>query len=191
MRQLLITITLALAVALSASARTAAPPDLSGTWILNSAKSKLVKGNHVQSETLVIVYSGVNIQFHYNAVPGGKAWTTTYTVDGKEHVIKKLDDDFGTPLLDHPNHHPPPCYSDLSPQKVYTKANWKKSELTVELHSRWQSASAVYCPGENDSLLSGDRWSLSSDGRTLTRTSEAVQTASGQYPKQIFVYDKQ
>lgn len=183
-------ISLAIGLATLAFAQNPPNPDLSGGWTLNLAKSKLVKGNHLQSETLVIIYSGANIQFRYHAAPGGKDWRMTYTVDGKQHVIENLNDDNGVPLAYYGHPLPPPCYSEVSPQQIYTKANWKKSELTVELHSRSLSASGGSCPGENDSLLSGDRWSVSPDGRVLTRIAEGVHASNADYPKQIFVYDK-
>jgi hypothetical protein len=196
MRQLLITVTLALAVVFAALAQNPPGPDLSGTWILNSASSKLMTGNHIQTETLVIAYTGADIQFHFHAVPSGKDWTMTYTLDGKEHATKTLDGNYGftyrgVPVANRGNPLPSPCSSEVPPQQLYTKANWHKSELSVQLRSRSLSGAGGICGGEDDHLLSGDRWSLSPDGRVLSRISEAVQTTETRYPKQVLVYDKQ
>jgi hypothetical protein len=187
-----VTISLVVGFAALAFAQKAAIPDLSGAWTLDPAKSKLVNGNHIQSETVAIASSGANIQFRYHAVPGGKDWTMSYTIDGKEHVIKKPEDDDAvlSPYFGHPL--PPPCYSGVPAQQIYTKASWHKSELTVELRSRWLSgAGGIGCPGENDFLLSGDRWRVSPDGRVLTRIAERVHTSNADYPMQVFVYHKQ
>jgi hypothetical protein len=174
---------LAILLAASARAQNPTPPDLSGTWTLNLSKSKPAKGNHIQSQVLVITYSGANIQFQYTN-PGGTDVTMTYTADGKEHIIKQLHNYYAAPVA-------PEC--KMPPQEIYTKAQWKKSLLTVEMHLSLPAPCypATDCPCQNDSTMSADRWNLSSDGRTLTRTSEAVQTANGEHPKQIFVYDKQ
>ena len=51
MKHLLLTIALGAALCGTAFAQTAAAPDLSGTWKLNLAKSKVDKHNKVTSET--------------------------------------------------------------------------------------------------------------------------------------------
>jgi hypothetical protein len=83
-----VAISLAIGLATLALAQNSATPDLSGSWTLNVAKSNLAKGSHIQSETLVIAYSGANIQFQYTDL-GGTDVTMTHTVDGEEHVIKQ------------------------------------------------------------------------------------------------------
>ncbi|MGA7556769.1 MAG: hypothetical protein WBW54_23710 [Candidatus Acidiferrales bacterium] len=88
MRQLLITITLVLVVMFSALAQTAAAPDFSGTWVLNSGKSTLAKDNTTKSETIVINYKKSAIVFHYKT--DGKKSTDTYTPDGQKRVTENL-----------------------------------------------------------------------------------------------------
>ncbi len=51
MRSLLPAILSLLALVSPAIAQNSAPPDLSGTWVLNPAKSKLGKHNTISSET--------------------------------------------------------------------------------------------------------------------------------------------
>jgi hypothetical protein len=65
MRQLLIAITLVLAMAFSTLAQTPAPPDFSGTWVLNAAKSTLPKESTIKSQTIVIDNKKSSIVFHY------------------------------------------------------------------------------------------------------------------------------
>ena len=76
-RQSLITISLALAVAFSALAQNPATPDLSGTWVLNTVKSKISKHVTIGAETIVVTCTNSTIQFDI-------------TSDGKEHVVKEL-----------------------------------------------------------------------------------------------------
>ncbi len=87
MRQLLVTITLVLAVVFSALAQTTAP-DLSGTWILNAAKSTLPKGSTLKSESIVINNKKSAIVFQYKT--DGKKSTETYTPDGKKRSSGQL-----------------------------------------------------------------------------------------------------
>lgn len=112
-------ISLAIGLATLAFAQNPPNPDLSGGWTLNLAKSKLVKGNHLQSETLVIIYSGANIQFRYHAAPGGKDWRMTYTVDGKQHVIENLNDDNGVPLAYYGHPLPAMLFGSVAPTDIH------------------------------------------------------------------------
>jgi len=88
MRKLLMRITFVLAVAFSALAQTAAAPDFSGTWVLNIAKSTLLKDSTIKSETIVIDNKKLAIVFHYKT--DGKKSTETYTPDGKKRVTKDV-----------------------------------------------------------------------------------------------------
>jgi hypothetical protein len=155
-RPALVTITLALAVTFSALAQKPVSPDLSGTWVLNLGKSKLSKRVTIGSETIVITCPNSTIQFHFTT--DGKESTETYTPDGKDHIVK-----------------------EFSGGQLFSKAQWKKSVLVTESGSRLvmpNSAADGYQP-----IQDRERWTLSSDGRVLTREIED--------PKQVFVYDKQ
>ena len=86
MRQLLITITLVLAVTFSSLAQTTtAPPDFSGTWVLNAAKSTLAKDSTIKSETIVVAYKKSTIVFDYKT--DGKKSKETYTPDGQKRGL--------------------------------------------------------------------------------------------------------
>jgi hypothetical protein len=87
MHRLLLTLALGAAVCSIAPAQTAATPDLSGTWKLNLAKSKLDKHNKIKSQTITITIttSGDTIQFHYATDP--KDLLYTYVSDGKERPL--------------------------------------------------------------------------------------------------------
>jgi len=135
--------------------QTAAPPDLSGTWVFNAAKSKLAKTVVLQSETLVIKCAGNSI--HVAIAWDGKESTEMYVVDGKEHT-------------------------DLNVQgggQLYSKAQWKKSTLITETGGRVRGIDG----GDFEIMHDKVQWTLSADGRTLTREFDD--------PKQTFVYDKQ
>lgn len=141
MRRLLITITLALAVAFAAQAQNPAPPDLSGTWVFNAAKSKLSKHATIRKETLVIKCAGNSI--HIATASDGKESTEMYVVDGKEHV-------------------------DLNVQgggQWYSKAQWKKSVLITEFAGRVKGIDG----GDFEIMHVKVRWIVSPDGRVLTR----------------------
>jgi hypothetical protein len=88
MRQLLIAITLVLAMAFSTLAQTPAPPDFSGTWVLNAAKSTLPKESTIKSQTIVIDNKKSSIVFHYKT--DGKKSSESYTPDGKKRASGQL-----------------------------------------------------------------------------------------------------
>jgi hypothetical protein len=172
--------------AASATARAVTPVDLSGRWVLNLAKSKLAKSTHLRGQTVVIRYLGNDIAFNFIDDPPKKS-AMTFTPDGKEHV-----------LLDRPINTEPTglqaCFRDLPHQRVYSKARWEKSGITVEMH--YSEPGGCYpprndtCPCENDSMHSNS-WKLSPDGHTLTRRSQDPPDVRGNYETQIFVYSKQ
>lgn len=87
MRHILVTITLVLAVMFSALAQTA-PPDFSGTWVLNAANSTLPKDSTIKSQTIVIDNKKSAIVFRYKT--DGKKLTETYTPDGKKRASGQL-----------------------------------------------------------------------------------------------------
>jgi len=112
--RLFVVITLGFALAVSLRAQDSATPNLSGTWVLNLQKSKLAKGNHIRSRTVVITSSTSTIVAHFTASENNTDESTeTYITDGKEHVI-------GTPI---------------NAEEV-SKAYWEKSTLVVDVFIR-------------------------------------------------------
>ena len=85
MKRLLLILALGTAFGSFVFAQTASTPDLSGTWKLNLAKSKVSKKNANRSEFITITTSGDMIQFHYAADPKDRMYT--YTPDGKQHPL--------------------------------------------------------------------------------------------------------
>lgn len=65
----------------AASAKQSPPPDLTGTWVLDLSKSKPDSRLKIASETLVVTYSGQQVQLSY--LTNGLPRTRTYIVDGK------------------------------------------------------------------------------------------------------------
>jgi hypothetical protein len=152
MHRLLLSIALGAALCNIALAQTAAHPDLSGTWKLNLAKSKLDKHNKVKSQAITITTSGDTIQFHYATDPKDRLYT--YIADGKERPVgiwTENDDYRGV------------------------KATWENSVLVIE--------EIIRIPGQAP-IHSIDRWSLSSDGKTLLLDPDSNGKLS-------YVYDKQ
>ena len=149
MRNFLLIFLLALTAADAAPAKPDAPPDISGTWILNVNQSKLPKGDPTHSETIVIACSGSQIAMRDNV--DGKRSTTMYYLDGKEHPFAEVEGG-----------------EDLR------KAHWKKNILVIETVARVKAQNSAL----NGSALwrLQDRWSLSADGRVLTEKSEGFDT---------------
>ena len=84
MHRLLLSIALGATLCSIAAAQTATTPDLSGTWKLNLAKSKLDK-HTVASETITITSKDATIEFHYTT--DGKEHAHAYIADGKERQL--------------------------------------------------------------------------------------------------------
>jgi hypothetical protein len=147
MHRLLLTFALGSALASSAPAQTAPTPDLSGTWKLNLAKSKLDKHNEIKSETITITSKDATIEFHYST--NGKERTETYTPDGKERAT-----------------------AEVKGGENVAKATWKKSVLVIE-HAGYLKVSGSLSSLNNSEIYHfTDRWTLSSDGHTLKQDSE-------------------
>jgi hypothetical protein len=141
--------------AVPALAQKTAPPDLSGTWVFNPAESTLPKSAAPDPETLVITCAGERIEIAASAA--GKQRLTTWTTNGKEYTRNPSDN-----------------------TEIYASARWKKGVLFIESGVR-----ALIGGGTDrfDLAKERERWSLSADGRTLTREFEGA--------KQSFVYNKQ
>ena len=151
MHRLLLSIALGAALCSSAPAQTATTPDLSGTWKLNLAKSKLDKHNKIKSQTITITTSGDTIQFHDSADAKDRLYT--FIPDGKERP-------FG-------------IWTENNDSVV--KARWENSVLVIETTIRAHGQVLIH---------SLDRWSLSSDGKTLLLDPDSNGKLSCVYEKQ-------
>ena len=89
------------------SRKTTAPPDFSGTWVLNAAKGTIPKDSTIKSQTIVIDNKKSAIVFHYKT--DGKKLTETYTPDGKKHVSL-----------------------NMSSGQLTSSASWRDSVLVIE-----------------------------------------------------------
>lgn len=145
MRQLLITIALFLAVICSECAKASAVPDLSGTWVLNVAKSTLPKDSTIKSQTIIIDNKKSAIAFHYKT--DGKKSTETYTPDGKKRVSL-----------------------NMSSGQLTSSANWKDSVLVIESTLDIKVPNATVVVTGLKPVV--DTWTLSADGRTLTHDAD-------------------
>ena len=141
MRHLLATITLVLAVIFSALAQTTAPPDFSGTWVLNAAKSTLPKDSAIKSQTIVIENKKSAIVFHYKT--DGKKSTETYTPDGKKRVSV-----------------------NTSSGQLTSSASWHDSVLVIESTLDIKIPNATVAVTGLKPVI--DTWRLATDGRTVT-----------------------
>lgn len=139
------------------SAQETSNPDLSGTWKLNLQKSRLLKTSQIHSEILVIKCSGLSIEMSYTT--DGKESKHSYVADGKERTLQEVQGG-----------------------EVVTKARWKKAVLIVETEARLKMPDQPNFNGTSV-IHTKDRWTLSSDGRSLS-----VELDD---PKTILVYDKQ
>ena len=144
MHHLLLTIALGTALYSTAPAQTAATPDLSGTWKLNLAKSKLDKHNTIASETIRITSKHATIEFHYTT--DGKEHTHAYIADGKERRLAEVQGGY-----------------------IVQKATWKKSVLVIDQSGRSDPSPGF---GGAELWLTGERWTRSADGLSLKLDSE-------------------
>jgi len=135
-----------------------APPDLSGTWVINPTKNQPPM-DVADTEVIVVTCAAQRIQFHFTT--NGKASEQTYTVDGNEHSQVQ---------------NAPVAY------RGYSKAKWEGSILVTEMRVQMEDD-----PGRKEPFVHfTERWSLSSNGRVLTRTIDGPDPN-----KRILVYDKQ
>jgi hypothetical protein len=166
MKRLLLSIALSAAFSSPAPAQTAATPDLSGTWKLNLAKSKLPKKLPTKAETIRITTDGDAIQFHFSGDPKNRVYTfvpdgkvrTVYLVEGKRRLGWGED-----------------------PVEL-VKARWEKSFLVIE----YDVKSGLDPADPVDSMAPWPAslyWSVSIDGKTLTEKYDGSNW--------IRVYDKQ
>jgi hypothetical protein len=168
MRRVLLTFTLLVASAGLTLAQNPGPPDFSGTWVLNVAKSKPnLKGF---SDTIVITVSGSNVTMRHTT--NGKEWAHTYVTDGTEHVL---------------------ITKGVERKGNVDKAYWKKSTLIAEMTGRLPDGTEVLREKAKWTLSADGRVlteesegvSLSPEFRIPTDESEVLDR------KTVSVYDKQ
>jgi len=158
MRRLLPATILALAFVVPAFAQDADidHPDLTGTWVLNIAKSKFNK--HVKPSPNVDITCGVY------------AAEIDESIDGKRHVFVYTPD--GEPYL----------VERVPGGQIMSKAYWKNGSLVTEL---WGVQTTPGEAGRSAATMldQTQRWSLSTDGKVLTREIDGG--------KEVLVYDLQ
>jgi hypothetical protein len=130
---------LAILLVAPAFAQTPAPPDLSGTWKLNPAKSKVSKKTTLDPETVVIKCAGASVEIATSSK--GTQTLEMFIADGKEHV------DLNVPRAG----------------QWTSKAEWKKSVLITEIVARVKGIDG----GDFEIMHNTNRWTLSPDGRSL------------------------
>jgi hypothetical protein len=149
---------LGIILSLPCAAQDSGPSVLSGTWVLNLAKSKIDKRFPITSQTVVITYSAPTIQIHYTT--NGTDLAMALAVDDKEHTF------------------PNPAFKG---SETVLKASWKKSALVTQNMSRVGPLGSTIT-----SLILEERWTVSPDGRVLTK-----KTGSDFDSGHLYVYDKQ
>ena len=145
----------------------AAHPNLSGTWVLDVAKSKVTKGVGLKPETLVVKCVGTCIEISISS-NGEKVpfYPTIWHADGVA----------GRGAVGN-------CY------RASELAYWKQSSLVTE---RGSTEECVAGPALTWHRV--ETWTLSKDGHTLTRKSLAFgarDSLESRDQGQTLVYDKQ
>jgi hypothetical protein len=132
-----------LAVAVPLAAQNISPPDFSGTWVLNIAKSTLAKDSTLKSETIEIANKKSSVVFHYKT--DGKKSAETYTADGQYRVVR-----------------------DLGSGQLTSRASWQGSALIIESILQIKIPN-ITVTGVKPVV---DKWMLSPDGRGLTHEAD-------------------
>jgi hypothetical protein len=164
---LALTLTVAATVAPTAAQIDSAHPDLTGVWNLDLGKSHVPNQPKGFTETLTISCSGPNVAMRFTSP--GRELASTYIADGRTRVV------------------------DQAPQlHMMIKAFWKKSVLVIEENPQFpiNSVAGADTAGGLPGMIfvpiwSIDRWTLSTDGRTLKRQMDSRSS------RLVFVYDKQ
>ena len=154
-------LTLLCAGALPAQAQNVSKPNLSGTWRLNTQESKIASGAAPRAEVVEVAESGSSITITLTI--SGKQTTHSYIANGKERVERAPD---GAP----------------SASQLVSKASWTGSSLVTELIIRLTNPLI----GNVEVEHSKDTWTVSSDGKALTRVTE-----SKNFPSETLRYEKQ
>jgi hypothetical protein len=134
---------LAILMAVPAFAQDPAPPDLSGTWTLNLAKSEAQKGAALRLQSVEIESGQLDV-------------VMTETADGKETVSTYITDGKAAPI------------AQVAGGNIVAKAYWKKSTLVTEIFGAPKRPNTSASSSEL-MIHTTQRWTLSNSGRTLTR----------------------
>jgi len=146
MRRLLPTIAFVLVLAMPAATQKSGAPDLSGTWVFSSAKSKHDKHATTGPETIVIASSDSSIRMEITSTAGKELHV--WIPDGKDHLRSELRD-------------------RTAAGQLIEKAHWAKGALVTELISRVSMPGA---PADGfEPIHATERWTLSANGNTLSR----------------------
>jgi len=137
--------TILLIVPTTTSTQDKVAPNLSGTWRMNLAKSKLPKASKIQSETVIIKQDGLQIEFHFDI--DGNQSVHSYTADKKEKVIREIPQ---------------------AGSKIVDKAYWKGATLVTESKIVFNMSSPI-----GEIMPTKDSWTVSSDGLLLTEKSQS------------------
>lgn len=156
---LLFTFTLFAPITSAVSQTGAAHPDLSGTWKLNVAKSKIPKGGGAGSQTIYIDCMGSTILMNITADTTDQ-WQK-FVTDGEEHVVAETEGK----LL------------ESGGDRLIHVAYWKKSSLITETFTLVVTDAGAAFPLSHFV----ERWTLSKNGVRLSRERDN--------PTQILVYD--
>jgi len=170
------------------SAKQSPTPDITGTWVLNLAKSKPDPRLQITSEVLVITYSGREVRLSHltNGVPR----TRTYIVDGKWRSAAL----------------PSSWSKSWAKGSNSLKAKWKKSGLDILrvffASAKWDDASGGYSYDYDNMSLPvpggfpvtadyyyhyTEHFAPSTDGKTLTEKTEADWESKSF----LYVFEKQ
>jgi hypothetical protein len=160
---LLLTLVLQLSAATHLAAQQSPATDLTGTWIVNLAKSNFGKLPPPTVDSFTVTRTGTMYQFDATTDVGGQ---------GKQHLVYKWPVGAGEATND--------------------MANGATVHTTVKLHSDTMVvASEIQMQGQTVALQSG-RVFRSADGKSLTREVEVQPVAgpSADPIRLLFVYDK-
>jgi hypothetical protein len=130
----------------SVSSQSTGGANLSGTWKLNLAKSKLPKAPKIQSQTLIIVQDGLQIEFRYDT--DGKESVEHYTANRKENVIREVRE---------------------ASSRIVGKDYWKGGTFVAETKAVFTTSSTL---GPFEMMNTKDSFTLSGDGFSLTRKTQ-------------------
>jgi hypothetical protein len=142
--------------------RTAAKPDLRGKWTLNFAKSTLEKFDERRSVKIEIAESDSRVEFRIST-DGGPSDVRRYSLDGVGHFQG---------------------YGASKRFRSYYTAEWKGNALILSFRIGREGTSEAEV-GSTEGLRLVELWTLSPDGRVLTRS------ISGNGADETEVYDKQ
>ena len=138
-------------------------PDLSGTWEFDAARSNIVKSNKSAPEQIKITHHDPELTIHRKVSIDGvqEERDLTYYTDGRGETNP-------TTAWVTTN----PGSESWRPHETKSKTSWSKNKVVTRSLSQTLGSGAVF---EFEIV---DEWQLSSDGKTLTKTSKTIPTRS-------------